>query len=1565
MKRKIIIRILIAVAAVAMASGCVMAGTYLQQQLQQEKELRKENSEASIVEVFHDPANEYITPDEPTNKDDITLRIRTERYNVTKAQVQYTSDEGQTWEVADMTFEKHDDTGYYDFFVGTIPAQEETFYYRFICANEKETVYLDRRLVPELVDTGTYDDCWTVIPGYSTPDWAKGALWYNLNPDGFYNGDTSNDVATSDVSDVNSWNHMRENLGDRYGGDLQGVIAKADHIKSLYVDSVYMNPIFKSTQSAGYGPEWWNQIEPTFGNAQKLAEMTDALHEKGLKVGSEAVLTFTTFDSIYYDRYKRYPLDGASESEDSIYKDIYAYYSYPDIVQKTWDAPAVSHSSELLQNLIFKKEDSLLQRYSSAPYSFDSWRFDCGGWLWGLTEEEPLNDTTIISWMKEYVDQVNPDTILVSENETEAKLMKGAWDSHWNIYFMDRMQAYVAGKATETALSSMLDSTLNQYPRPLALSIYNPVVNHDEQRTDDVDTYMETAQTLILMTYLGSPSIYYGEEINLDREKETGLNRGSSFYAMEWDESNWDYEKYNLYRSLGELRSKYSALKTGAIRKLLIADSSNIYAYGRWNDEGTVITVASQNKKTVEVDVNARLLSVKDGEIFTDWLTGKQYQVDEEGMLHLEVIPGGSVFVTGTEASKYRREFELNSLGNTESEVYLIGDDTYQLIGDGELGKKDKLKLASTNLFGAGSSYALVEGEGTAVLTMRQDASAKAPSYNVIVTKDTLEVSVRTANGGKLQTVCKVDYTEGSAVRIERDAFNTFSVSTAEVSKNGKVSDKWEIVKESAMQISMEYNIQAGFAPISGDTTLSHVTVEWNAEDVNYDDFEGEHLAALLTFDDNSKVSLEDGKLLLDAKKGMNCALTDSKDDDWTFKVKLDSKTEQGGYAGVLCKSDENQWVAAGRTMIDGTPVLFVGRTTDGTMLIDHYVEDTASEQPVVLQLQRIGSQYTALYSYDEESYNCIGDSIFSNFASEHVGAFALNTKQAAFDYVCFGDSVHDKTSVNTPYSDGVVNVDYSSTTTALIMESLSILSGSWEYAEEGYYQTETSGVAQLGVENKCYTDFRINLTLQLEEGDGYAAVGFGKSTHDSEENDGYLLKYTKDNELILMKKGKKLAEAVVKSKDGEALRVVLETKDSDITVYAGQNSTRIMMLQNTGYKEGYICFYTSDVSGRFMNSRITSMDAVWKEITGSLDQKCSGGANYIACSGSVTNSVDAYGAATLVGVGVTDFVTSVQLTVGNQVSKDGSTPEAGILLGASTGESKKDHGINLALMAGGILEFRIDGKTVGQHTLGENVKSIAVMLIKKDKVCQVYVQGVAEPIFVYEEAYNRGGTYQVYGVNTAANFTNIGLEDIHKISCEESVLYKLWKQGKLYQLEAETYKEDFASSAAWKHLYKQYEEQGTWEISDGVISCVDSSGGWASGVTAYDRVFDDFEMEFKYRFNSASGAWAGILLNGQKIENTNNSVDYSILIYASGKISLYDGATKKVPVSGQIEGFKVGDWYRLRIVCNGNTLKVYHGNQCLIEYTDSKLSKEGFVTIMSNKSMISLDDILIKKLGK
>lgn len=1496
-----------------------------------------------ILEVFHDPANEYISPLEPSTTDNITLRVRTERNNVTEARIEYTNDNGSTWNTAAMSFECVDETGYYDFFVGTIPAQSSLFYYRFVCSNGSYTVYLDRKLTPS-VSGSSYTNCWVVNPGYSTPDWSKGALWYSLVPDSFYNGDTSNDVTVSDVYKVNSWNNDRLGLTDKYGGDLAGITEKTEYLKSLNVDAVYMNPIFKSNQNLGYGQVDFMQVDSSYGNAETLAKLCDTLEQNQLKVMMDAVLTFSPWDSLYLDSGSRYPLDGAEESESSVYSELYIKGTDSKYEDSGWNGPTINLSSEIAKSLFYTQAHSFL-RYYPEHFGIDGWRFDCGGAMKGVKADGTnVGSAQIMADMRSYLKADNQDILLVSEYSGDEALMGDSWDSRWNDYYSESIRGYANGEISAADISVRLKTTINKFPRPVALSMYNLATSHDKKRLNISESYMEKAMILLQMNYLGSPCIYYGDEI--------GLSDASSTTAMNWDESTWDYEKYDFYRALGELRSSYSAVKTGAIRDLLVSNQKNLYAFGRWDDKGTVVTVASQNDSTMSVDLNVRKISVPDGTIFTDWLTGKQYCTDENGILHVDVAAGGSVFVTGTQSSSYRQEYEITNLGDASGKIVLGEDGSYTLSGKGTLSSSDVLSLASGQVFGAGAVSGILSGSGKAMLTMRQSEDPEAASYNVTVSGDQLQVVVRKATGEQMETLCTVNGIKGKAVRIERTADNSFHTSVASVSYSGKLG-RWTTVSGSETVISAGRSMVAGFAPISGTTKLTTVSVESNPDDVLYDKFDSGNGSALL----EGRYTIKDGQLVLDGSQKMVTAVTEGKSDDWTFRSKLLSSVKtEGTYAGVLCEGGSSQYVAAGRTVKDGKSVLFLGRTTDGAICEDAYVEDIQPDDPVILQIQRTGTCYTAVYSYNGESWSTIGDSIFANYSEERPGVFADGTT-AAFEEAGFGDSIKDGGSVNTPHFEGLADMYYSTNVAAVTRESIELLRGTCEYGEEGYH---VSADAHLAVTKKMYEGVRVNVTLKPEAGNGYASVGFGKKSYSSADTDGYLLSYTSAGKLSLMKDGVVLQEvSQAPTADGE-LRIVLEAKDGDICVYAGEKASCVIRAANTGYTEGYLAFTTSGVPAGFLNYRISSLDANWNILSGTV----TGGANSITCKGTGTSN----GVVTRMGIGVTDFVATASISLGSQSDVVGPQAEGGILFCAPEGASAKQNGISVSLVSGGTLRLKADGTTVGEYQLGADVTRAKLLITRKDSQIQVYVMGTTEAVLSYTDSCNRGGAIQLYSVNTSTVFANLGLEDITGKGPSEASLSKDWSNKILPESEKE-YSEDFETVDAWKHLTRYATDHGTWDIQNGMLSCV-SAEKYIAGVTVYDSIYQNFEMEFDFKYDvvPAEGSWGYVSFRKTSVDQSHLDPCFALLVSYNGTMTLlYEGG---VCAQGSAANFKVGEWNRIKIRCKNATIQVSCVNdgvqKTLFTYIDPNSdshSADGFISFASNQSLYSVDNIAITPL--
>ena len=124
-------------------------------------------------------------------------------------------------------------------------------------------------------------------------DWAKEAVWYQIFPERFCNGDTTNDPRPKNLLGTypgfvpegwktTPWEHdwykddawfKNSDLPDkrnnyqlrRYGGDLQGVLDKLDYLEDLGITAIYFNPLNDSPSLHKFDPRHWRHIDRNFG----------------------------------------------------------------------------------------------------------------------------------------------------------------------------------------------------------------------------------------------------------------------------------------------------------------------------------------------------------------------------------------------------------------------------------------------------------------------------------------------------------------------------------------------------------------------------------------------------------------------------------------------------------------------------------------------------------------------------------------------------------------------------------------------------------------------------------------------------------------------------------------------------------------------------------------------------------------------------------------------------------------------------------------------------------------------------------------------------------------------------------------------------------------------------------------------------------------------------------------------------------------------------------------------------------------------------------------------------
>ena len=203
--------------------------------------------------LFSDATNDYRCPAEPMPGDTVKIRLRTGRYNV------------------EYPMTKIKAVGVFDYYEAEIKVNNDKLYYYFKVETGKVVCYYNQ--IGAIKELNTYYN-FQIMPGFKTPDWAKGAVMYQIFADRFCDGDKSNNVLDDEYSyigehvcQVKDWDKYPANMGVRefYGGDLQGVLDKLDYLSELGVEVIYFNPLFVSPSNHKYDIQDYDYIDPHFG----------------------------------------------------------------------------------------------------------------------------------------------------------------------------------------------------------------------------------------------------------------------------------------------------------------------------------------------------------------------------------------------------------------------------------------------------------------------------------------------------------------------------------------------------------------------------------------------------------------------------------------------------------------------------------------------------------------------------------------------------------------------------------------------------------------------------------------------------------------------------------------------------------------------------------------------------------------------------------------------------------------------------------------------------------------------------------------------------------------------------------------------------------------------------------------------------------------------------------------------------------------------------------------------------------------------------------------------------
>ncbi len=438
--------------------------------------------------LFCDGTGDYCVPPEPMPGDAVTLKFRTAKSNV---DIVYLICDGERIKMEVVETDKA-----FDYYAATIPPlAEEIIEYYFEIVSGNSTCYFNK-LGPQVEINPTYN--FRIAPGFSTPDWAKGAVFYQIYVDRFCNGDRSNDVLDNEyyyigegTRQITDWGKYPDAMDVRcfYGGDLQGVINKLNYLQDLGVEVIYLNPIFVSPSNHKYDIQDYDYIDPHFGRIVKdegeclkngdtlnknstryitrvtnkenleasnelFRQLVEEVHRRGMKIILDGVFNHCGSFNKWLDRELIYENQeeyekGAYPAKDSPYHNFFKFHDenafpYNGTYDGWWGhdtLPKLNYegSKELYQYIL-----DVGRKWVSPPYNVDGWRLDVAA---DLGHSEEFNHRFWRDFRK-VVKEANPNAIILAEHYGDPYnwLQGDQWDTVMNYdAFMEPITWFLTG----------------------------------------------------------------------------------------------------------------------------------------------------------------------------------------------------------------------------------------------------------------------------------------------------------------------------------------------------------------------------------------------------------------------------------------------------------------------------------------------------------------------------------------------------------------------------------------------------------------------------------------------------------------------------------------------------------------------------------------------------------------------------------------------------------------------------------------------------------------------------------------------------------------------------------------------------------------------------------------------------------------------------------------------------------------------------------------------------------------------------------------------------------------
>ncbi|WP_226676701.1 alpha-glycosidase [Rossellomorea aquimaris] len=567
--------------------------------------------------VYHRPKDNYAYA---CTNEELHIRLRTKKNDVNSVTLlhgdPYQWEDGKwLYNHKEMVITGSDHL--FDYWFAPITPPHRRLRYGFLLGDETEEIFYGEKGFDGSTSSDIGDFfCFPFLNSievFNAPSWVKDTVWYQIFPERFANGNLENDP-----EGALPWNSADPTPTNFFGGDLEGVTQNIPYLKELGITGIYFTPIFKAHSNHKYDTIDYFEIDPQFGTKETLKELIKVCHENGIKVMLDAVFNHSGF---YFEQFQ----DVLEKGEESRYCNWFHVHDFPlDIESKppNYDTFAFEPSMPKLNTENEEVRNYLLGvgRYWINEFDIDGWRLDVA------------NEVDHHFWreFRKEVKSIKPDVYILGEiwHDSMPWLRGDQFDAVMNYPFTTNLLNLFARQTISPArFVENMTSVVHMYPKTVNEVNFNLVGSHDTPRilTECREDIRRVKQIYTFMlTFIGTPCIYYGDEIGLTGEQDPGCRK-----CFPWEEDQHNKELFEHIKKHIYLRQELPLLRNEGNLSFLPGDMhEHCLAFTKSNGKETILVLLNCSEESTTYTLPFELKGKK----ITNVWSGEEFAAEAESI---------------------------------------------------------------------------------------------------------------------------------------------------------------------------------------------------------------------------------------------------------------------------------------------------------------------------------------------------------------------------------------------------------------------------------------------------------------------------------------------------------------------------------------------------------------------------------------------------------------------------------------------------------------------------------------------------------------------------------------------------------------------------------------------------------------------------------------------------------------------------------------------------------------------------------------------------------------------